>query len=164
MKPTLQTILNETLLVEKMTKENYRATRKTKLQRAIEVKQIICYVGTRYGYTNYQIAKFLGIDHSTVCHHNSTAEGYFSYDKNFSHKVNMVMSKFEKVCFYHKLNGYIARERDSQKLYFFSETPKDIDGVWQHDSAQTYELFEEYFPQISYRDSPRSCELTLRIK
>lgn len=163
MKPTLREILDETLKVVKMTPENYRAIRKSRLARAVEVRQLVSYVGTRYGHSQHQIAELFGIASSGVCHHNKQAEGHYSYDRNFSNKVDIIMSNFEKVSFYHKMLGWVAREKESGELTFFSDKPQGIDGMW-HQDCIAYGLPKGYFPQVTYEDSPRSCEITLRLK
>lgn len=163
MKPTLREILDATLKVVKMTPENYRAIRKSRLARAVEVRQLVCYVGTRYGHTQQQMAELLGIGHSTIKYHNEQAEGHRSYDKEFCNKLDLIMENFEEVSLYHKMLGWVAREKESGELTFFSDKPIDVDGMW-HQGCLAYGLPKGYFPQVTYEDSPRSCEITLRLK
>lgn len=164
MKPSLEDILNETLKVLNMTKENYRAIRKSRLARVVEVRQIVSYIATRYGYSQHKIGTLLAIKPCTVNYHNQLIEGYLSYDKELSIKIDKVMSNFEEVFFYHRLNGWIAREKEDGKLSFFSDKPEDIDGTWYREGGLTYSLPKSYFPQVRYEDSPRNCEITLRLK
>ena len=131
--------------------------------KVVEARQIVCYVGVHYGYRQYEIADFLNIDISTVHHHKKNSEGYCSYDKSFANKVYSVMSRFENMRFYHRENGYVARDEEDSTLSFFREKPIERDGVWTSDK-RSYCLPKDYFPQVSYEDSPISCELTLRLR
>lgn len=163
MKPTLREILDATLVELDMPYERYKRVKGSRLMKVVEVRQIVCYVGVHYGYRQYEIADFLNIDISSVHHHKKNSEGYCSYDKSFANKVYSVMSHFEKVRFYHRENGYIARDKEDFTLTFFREKPIESDGVWTSDKY-SYSLPKDYFPQVSYGDSPISCELTLRLR
>lgn len=163
MKPTLREILDATLVELDMPYERYKRVKGSRLMKVVEVRQIVCYVGVHYGYRQYEIAYFLNIDISSVHHHKKNSEGYCSYDKSFANKVYSVMSHFEKVRFYHRENGYIARDKEDFTLTFFREKPTESDGVWTSDKY-SYSLPKDYFPQVSYEDSPISCELTLRLR
>ena len=164
MKPTLREVLDCTLSVLNMTKENYRAIRKSRLARIVEARQIVCFVGTRYGYSQHQIGELLSIKPCTVLYHNNSVEGYLGYDKELSAKIDRVMSNFEEVLFYHRLNGWIARGKDNKNLSFFSDKPEDTNGTWHREDCFKYDLPISYFPQVRYEDSPRNCEITFRLK
>lgn len=163
MKPTLREILDATLVELDMSYEQYKRVRCSRLMRIVEVRQIVCYVGTHYGHTQQDIANFLSINHASVHHHKKNSEGYCDYDKDFANKVYSVMSRFENVRFYHRENGYVARDKEDFILTFFREKPIENDGVWTSDKC-SYSLPKDYFPQVSYEDSPISCELTLRLR
>ena len=164
MKPALEEVLNATLEVLNMTKENYRAIRKSRLARIVEVRQLVSYIGTRYGYSQHKIGELLSIKPCTVLYHNNSVEGYLGYDKELSAKIDRVMSNFEEVFFFHRLNGWIARDKEDENLSFFSDKPENIEGAWHGKGSLTYDLPKSYFPQVRYEDSPRNCEITFRLK
>lgn len=164
MKPTLGEVLNATLNVLNITKENYRVIRKSRLAKAVKVRQLVSYIGTRYGYSQHQIGELLAIKPCTVSYHNQLIEGYLSYDKELSLEIDKVLSTFEEVFFYHRLNGWIARDKEDENLSFFSDKPENIDGTWHREGGLTYNLPKSYFPQVRYEDSPRNCEITFRLK
>lgn len=164
MKPTLKEILGATLREINMTPENYKAAKKSRLERIVLAKRIISYVAVRYGYSLHSIADFLGVNHSAVSHHIKIAEGYCDFDKDFACKVDKVISSFEEVILCRKIKGWVAREKKKETLWFFSDKPQDVEGTWYYEGALAYILPPKSFPQVLYEDSPRSCELTLRLK
>ena len=163
MKPSLKEILEVTLEELNVTQRHYKEACKSRLSNIVLAKQIVCYVATHFGYSQHSIASFLKIDRTNVSYHKSLAENYSKIEKKYAVKVNKVMSRFENVRYCHSKLGWVARDKDTMSLTFFREKPIDNDGSWYADSYQ-YSLPFDHFPQVSYDDSPRRCEVTFRLK
>ena len=163
MNPTLYDILEATLDVLNIKREDFKRARKSRLSYVVEAKQIVCFVAQHFGHSQQSIADFLGFTHSAIHHSQKKAYELSTIDKGYANKVCTVLSKFEKVRMCHVMMGGVARDEEDNTLTFFTEKPEIFDGIWVSEYP-SYGLPEGYFPQITFGDSPQRCEMTLRLK
>lgn len=163
MKPTLKEILEATLEESNMSFDQYKSIRKSRLANIVKIRQVVSYIAVRYGYTQYSIADFLKINHTTVIYHKEMAEDYYMYEKDFAKLVDRVLTRFEDVKVMQYVRGWVARSKDGETVRFFTSHPIKKGDDWTSHSL-SYDLPKNYFPQVTYEDSPRSCGMTLRLK
>lgn len=90
MRPTLMQILEAICEVKEVDKYVFLQNKKSRVSHIQEVKQLICLLGQREGYSQNEVGRFLNIDHSTVCLNKKRAEGYCSYDKEYASDIDKI--------------------------------------------------------------------------
>jgi hypothetical protein len=163
MKPTLNEILEATLSELNISLEEYKRIRKSRIAKAVMVRQIVSYIGVRYGYTQHGIADFLKTNHSSVHYHKELAKDFYTNEKGFADKIDKVLSNFEDVSVSQWVKGWVARDKDGS-ISFFSLKPREEQGKWSIERGITSELPITHFTQVTFEDSPRCCEMTLRLR
>ena len=163
MKPTLKEILDATLEESNIPFDYYKSVCKSRLANIVKIRQVVSYIAVRYGYAQYSIADFLKINRTTVNHHKELAEDYYMYEKEFANLVDRVLTRFEDVKVMQYVRGWVTRSKDGETVKFFTSRPIKNGDDWTSYSL-SYILPSNYFPQVTYGDSPRSCGMTLRLR
>lgn len=169
MNPTLEQILDTTLRILDLDKEYFLSNKGYRRLEIIDVKQIISFIGQQYGYSQTEIGSFLGIDHSTVCNNRKKASFFYSYDKRFARKVNLILDALKK---YKEsevtLKGWVARsENFNGCLQFFTEEipiRNQEYKIWQPNEGMVYDIPNHAFQFLTWEDEPIGCEITIRLK
>lgn len=162
MRPTLKEIFNVTLEELNISNEAYQRAGKSREIRMVKARRIICYVGRHFGYTLYEVADYLKINHTTVHYHSEGAKDAMCYEKGYAYSINNILSHFDFVQRVSNTIGWLARDEDGS-LYFFRDKPTSCDGVWLANNS-AIRISQDQFPQVTYIDSPVPCEMTLRLK
>ena len=169
MKPTLEQILDTTLRILDLGKDYWRANKSYRLLEIVEVKQIVSFVGQKYGYSQPTIGRFLEVDHSTICIHRKNAAFYYDYDKRFARKIDLILDALKV---YEEsevtIKGWVARsENFNECLQFFTQeipTRNQEYKIWQPNEGMVYDIPNHAFQFLTWKDEPIECEITIRLK
>lgn len=168
MRPTLEKILDTTLEVLNVPKDVFERERKSREKDMVKVKQILCYVGQEYGYSQPKIGAFLSLNHSTVHHNKETAKGYAKYEPDYANEIKEILSRLktiEDIEDVYVMNGQIIRDDDGFTLFVVDGKPFRMeDGIWLVQGGVAYNIPKEAFPQITWDNEPQECEMILRLK
>lgn len=168
MKPTLEQILDTTLRILDLDKEYFLANKSYRRLEILEVKQIISFVGQKYEYSQPTIGRFLGINHSSVCHHRKNVSFYYNYDKRLARKIDLILDSLKiydesEV----KIKGWVARsENFNECLQFFTqEIPirNQEYKIWQPNEGMVYDIPNHVFQFLTWKDEPIECEITIQL-
>lgn len=167
MKPTLDNILDEVTNAFEVNKEDFYARIDTRERLVVEIKQVVCYLGQKFGYSQSVIGKFLGIDHSSVCYNKKTAQDICDTDGEYASRVNKAWNALDEIVKKQKeytINGWVTRDKhDNSLVFYIKRKPERIDDVWLA-FGECYPIPKEACPNITWDNSPRECEITLKIK
>lgn len=169
MKPTLEQILDTTLRVLDLDKEYFLANKSYRRLEILEVKQIISFVGQKYEYSQPTIGRFLGIDHSSVCHNRKNASFYYDCNKRFARKIDLILDVLKT---YEEsevtMKGWVARsENFNGCLQFFTEEipiRNQEYKIWQPNEGMVYDIPNHAFQFLTWENEPIECEITIRLK
>lgn len=169
MKPSIEQVFAIALECCGVGEEEYASIANTRERKAVEVRQVCCLLGQRVGHSQSTIGRFLGIDHSTVCHNKRTAQDLCDTDGAYASRVIRAVDALDNIAKRIKecvINGWVSRDKDGG-LTLFSEKPnRDVfqqgEGFWCGDCPR--ELDPTLFPQITWYSEPVECEMTLRLK
>lgn len=159
MRPELEKILSATLEVERMERWYYDKWAKSRIAPVSQVKRLVCYVGRKHGYTQRELSSFLHCSMSTVACIKKRMEELASIYREEKEKI----TKIEAILSMCEMCGYVARDKEDEGLMFSLGKPRLVEGMWIADGLQM-RLPIDSFPQVTYSNSPLSCEMTLRLK
>ena len=172
MRPTLDDIFYAVLEAFDIDDETYGNIKDSRERLAVSVRQVICWIGQNtYGYSQNEIGRYLGLNHSTVWHNKIKAQDYMYYDKDYKMCVNKALSILyakeecggQREC---SISGWVVRDEDGE-LTVFSDKPKReafSDGISFGCGEEPRGLDPSLFPQITWESEPQECEMTLRLK
>lgn len=171
MKPTLEDIFSTSLQVWNVDKENYSNLKYSRNASVVNIKQVVCWIAQRYGYSQSEIGRYLGIDHSTVHYNKRKVEDYLSYDTKYISLLNKTMdilnkNKAEVLEKEVTITGYITRDEDGDLTLWDGEPMrerfKEGVGYWYGECPR--ELNPTLFPWITWSTKPQFCEIIVRLK
>ena len=90
MKPRLEDVLDATLEVLNIDKEDFLKRIKSRERSIVTVKQIVSLLGREYGFSLSKIGKILQINHSTVHTGAKNATDFIEYEKDYAQKVQNI--------------------------------------------------------------------------
>ena len=170
MKITLNDIFYATLEAWDTDEETYRNIKDSRERLALSIRQVVCWIGQGYGYSQPQIGQYLGITHSTVCHNKKICEDYMTYDARYKSIVNKaveLLCEKEGICIGATISGFVSRDEDGE-LTLWNETPPVREfysngvGFWCGECPR--ELEPTLFPQITWETGPQECEIKITLK
>lgn len=164
--PSLDQIFNTALSCFDVSLEEYNSEKDTRSLTAITIRQVVCYLGQRFGYSQSVIGKYLGIDHSTVCYNKKVAKDLCDTEVEYASNMIMAIDKldgFVKKLIQYDINGWVARDEDNALNFYVRQKPIRVNGFWMSD-AYYYSLPQEAYPSITYESEPHACTMTLKLK
>ena len=169
MRPTLDDIFYAVLEVFDINDETYRNIKDSRESLAVSVRQVVCWIGQKYGYSQNEIGLYLGLNHSTVWHNKMKVEDYMSYDKDYKMRVNKALSilcakeEEQKEC---STSGWVVRDEDGELTVFSDKPTRETfsEGISFWCGAEARGLDPSRFPQITWESEPQECEITIRLK
>ena len=166
--PTLDDIFQAVLEAWDIDKETYHGLKNSRDRLAVSVRQLVCWLGQRYGYTQSRVGLYLGITHSTVWHNKKMCEDYMTYDKDYKLVVYKALtSLYEKENIQEEITVSWLITRDERgDLTLWSEEPSrnpfaNREGFWFGESPR---LDPALFPQITWENEPQECEIKITLK
>lgn len=96
MKPRLEDILDATLEVLNIDKENFSVNIRLRERSIVTVKQMVSLLGREYGFSLSDIGKVLQLNHSTVHWNAKTAMDYMRYEKEYAQKIQKIRDNLRK--------------------------------------------------------------------
>lgn len=163
MRPTLKQIFKVTLNAFECSEAYYEEFRKTRKTLVVSIRQALCLIAQENGYSQNEIGRFIGLDHSTVLHNKRVAQDHYKYEKEYQKKIDKMRQKIEQLTeesMEYKISGWIARDKFEDTLSLFENKPIDCNGVWVS-NARCFDLPKDAFPAITHKDKPQRIEMTL---
>lgn len=96
MKPRLEDILDATLEVLNIDKENFRFNIRSRERSIVTVKQMVSLLGKEYGFSLSKIGETLQLNHSTVHWDAKTAMNYIEYETDYAQKIQKIRDNLHK--------------------------------------------------------------------
>lgn len=93
MKLSLEDILTALLEVLGVEESYFWENIRSRTRAMVDLKQMFCLVAQRFGFSQPQIAKFLGFSNCVIHHHKKMAKGYFEYEKGYHDNVIAIQEK-----------------------------------------------------------------------
>lgn len=162
MRPTLEQILDATLLVEGMEYDYWLKRRPSRSANVCQVKRVIAYFGRSYGYTQRELASFLSCSIPMIACAKKKQNELLEIYRDEREKIENIESLLEKSSRSRQIEGWVARDEDGGISFFF-EKPTISSGVWTS-RERDYSLSKDLFPYIKTEDGPLKCELILNLK
>lgn len=173
MNPTLDDIFYASLEAWDTDEETYRNLKYSREALAVNIRQFVCWLAQRNGYSLHEIGQYLGIDHSTVHHNKKKVEDYLSYDTEYISLLNKAMKIIDKNKEREEvqvkevaIKGYISRDEDNTLTLWEKEPIRDKfkngEGYWFGESPR--DLDPTLFPWITWSTKPQPCEIIVKIK
>lgn len=162
MKPTLEQILDATLLVEGMEYSYWSKWRPSRSAKVCQVKRIVAYFGRNFGYTQRELSTFLSCSIPMIACAKKKQTELLEIYRDEREKVERITNILEETSKSQKIEGWVARDNNGD-IGFFNRKPTISSGVWTS-NEEPYRLPQDLFSYIRPEDSPLECELILNLK
>lgn len=165
MRTQLSDILDVTLDILRISHSEWDKGRKSRVRKMVLVKQIVSLIGKEAGYTPTEIASFLGIERTTVIHHQATLAGWCQYSKEQEMTVREI-----RYCLNHDQRSrtsevvYAWLSRSLSGLLLVSPSkPELFRGYWFAEGSKPF-YPQDSFPQVTYESGPQKVRIKITLE